>query len=1158
MSYNRAKLWAHSRHIARSGRERGNPLFTQYCSSQQHGNAIAFNISSLVFKFKDKMISLQKCSYFAVGLISMVGCLDTLRAQTSQLVTTPGQIVFNVQQGAIPAPQTLQVNTSNSQTVPFTIQATTSNGGQWLLFSQQTGNTPAQVLISANSAGLQPGTYNGAITITSGNVTNSPVSVPVILNVGSQFTVSPTSVAFSYQSGGAIPAAQSLAINSTGVAVPFSASATTTTGGTWLLLNPTSGTTPGSVSLSVNPSGLAAGTYNGVVHLASNSPGTSGLDVPVSLVVSASPTLSAAPSAGLNFSYQTGTTVPAAQTLTFSTNGAPIAFNVSPQTNNGGNWLVLSSFSGQATQSTPQVITVTPNVSGLQPGTYTGKVTVSAPGAANQSFDIPVSLLVSTNPLLQLGAAPAAFNYQLGGALPVIQTVQVNSSSTALPFNVSVTTTGGIWLTVTPISGTTPQALTLSASPQNLAPGQYTGTVSVTSPNAGNSPQSFAVTLNVSATTMLNASISSLTFNFQTTTLTPPQTQVVQVTSTGVPLNYTVASSTSTCGNNWLNVLPSSGTTPSSFSVAVSTAGITPQTCTGSISITSPGASNTITIPVAFNVSANPLLNIAPSNLSFSAPFGGTTLPQPAVISLSSTDPNTVIPFTVASGTTSGGNWLFVSSGTGNTPNNISVTVNPTGLTPGTYSGQITITSPNLPAAQVIPVTFTITSNVTATATPANVAFTIPANATVPVTQQVQITTSGTGALTFSASATTIQGGNWLTVSAPGGTTPGAITLSANATGLSQGVYNGQVTIQIPGASNSPLTIPVTLTVGPPNTIVVNNATFTFTSPAGATTNPATQAINVTSAGAPVNFTATVATTTCGNFLTATPTSGTTPATITLGVNVASLPIGTCNGTVTIGAPGIAPQVVNVTLTVTQAAVPQITAVVNAASSNPGSIAPGEIVTIYGANMGTTTLTTFIFANNSFATTVAGTQVLFDGIFAPIVYVRNDQLSVVVPFEVAGRPTVNIQVRYNGQTSAAFTQRVVDTAPGVFTTNQQGSGQGAIVNENGQVNGPGNPAGKGRIVAIYLTGGGVMSVGNTTGGVSPVTPLPTLPTNVPVTVTIGGQAAQVQYAGGAPGAIAGLYQINAVIPANIDSGTQPVVVNIGGVPAQGNVTLTVQ
>ena len=177
-------------------------------------------------------------------------------------------------------------------------------------------------------------------------------------------------------------------------------------------------------------------------------------------------------------------------------------------------------------------------------------------------------------------------------------------------------------------------------------------------------------------------------------------------------------------------------------------------------------------------------------------------------------------------------------------------------------------------------------------------------------------------------------------------------------------------------------------------------------------------------------------------------------------------------------------------------------------------------------------------------------------IAAPIIYTSVNQTSVVVPFEIAGRPTVNITVRRAGQTSVALNVRVVDFAPGLFTTNQQGTGQGAIINQNGTVNAITNPAAKGSVVAIYLTGAGLISTNPATGSVVGGNPLPVI--NAPVTVTIGGVNARVEYKGAAPQAIAGLYQFNVTVPLDAPSGVQPVSVNVGGVPAQTGVTLAIQ
>jgi uncharacterized protein (TIGR03437 family) len=134
---------------------------------------------------------------------------------------------------------------------------------------------------------------------------------------------------------------------------------------------------------------------------------------------------------------------------------------------------------------------------------------------------------------------------------------------------------------------------------------------------------------------------------------------------------------------------------------------------------------------------------------------------------------------------------------------------------------------------------------------------------------------------------------------------------------------------------------------------------------------------------------------------------------------------------------------------------------------------------------------------------------------------------------------------------------VQDTNPGLFTSNASGSGQAAALNQNFTINGPNNPEQRGNVIVLYATGMGQTSPGGTTGrimaGADLRRPL------APVTVRIGGQVAEVQYAGSAPGLVAGAVQINARIPQNSIIGPNvPVQVQIGNASSQGNVTISVQ
>ncbi|MBI3472639.1 MAG: hypothetical protein HY013_14890, partial [Candidatus Solibacter usitatus] len=188
-------------------------------------------------------------------------------------------------------------------------------------------------------------------------------------------------------------------------------------------------------------------------------------------------------------------------------------------------------------------------------------------------------------------------------------------------------------------------------------------------------------------------------------------------------------------------------------------------------------------------------------------------------------------------------------------------------------------------------------------------------------------------------------------------------------------------------------------------------------------------------------------------------------------------------------------------------------------------------------------------------TMIGDTRVLFDGIPAPMIYAASRIVSCVVPYALANRAFTSLQVEYLGVRSPAVTVRVSQTSPGIFTLNSTGSGPGAILNQDNSINGPNNPEAKGSYIVIYATGEGQTIPPGIDGaviGANPPQPIQR------VTVTIGGQAAEVLYAGSAPSFVAGVLQINARIPESVGSGPQQVVVNAGNASSQPGVTVSVR
>jgi uncharacterized protein (TIGR03437 family) len=195
-------------------------------------------------------------------------------------------------------------------------------------------------------------------------------------------------------------------------------------------------------------------------------------------------------------------------------------------------------------------------------------------------------------------------------------------------------------------------------------------------------------------------------------------------------------------------------------------------------------------------------------------------------------------------------------------------------------------------------------------------------------------------------------------------------------------------------------------------------------------------------------------------------------------------------------------------------------------------------------------------SNNRVPATLAGARVLVSGYPAPLIYASDKQSAAIMPFEVAGQATAEVRVEYNGNLSAPVTVPVTNTMPGIFAADGSGRGPGAIQNSDGSYNSPANPAASGSTIVLFAAGLGQLNPAQPNGSVVSGANLPAL--LYPVTVTIGGRTAQIAYAGPAPQAVAGLYQVNCVVPAGVASGQAPVVVTSDGRQSQPNLTVAVR
>ena len=221
-----------------------------------------------------------------------------------------------------------------------------------------------------------------------------------------------------------------------------------------------------------------------------------------------------------------------------------------------------------------------------------------------------------------------------------------------------------------------------------------------------------------------------------------------------------------------------------------------------------------------------------------------------------------------------------------------------------------------------------------------------------------------------------------------------------------------------------------------------------------------------------------------------------------------------------------------------EARAPQgLDAVVNAASFLPGPVAPGEMVTLFGAGLGPDEGASLqLNAAGMADTRLAGTRVLFGGVAAPVIYAQARQVSAVAPYGIGGQASVDVTVEYGGGTTNSVTVPVAPAAPGIF----------AVTNEDGTANSADHPAAIGSQVTIWATGEGATDPAGTDGKPA-ADPLPK--PLLQVAVNVG----DVTYAGGAPGLVAGVMQVNVRVARG-----GPLTLRVGDYESQPGVTLSVE
>jgi uncharacterized protein (TIGR03437 family) len=768
-------------------------------------------------------------------------------------------------------------------------------------------------------------------------------------------------------------------------------------------------------------------------------------------------------------------------------------------------------------------------------GTATCNLTLTGPAGSTQLVGVTGDFI--DNPTFTLDITPGATcKYSLSASSQSV-------SSSGGPGSVDVVTTSGCaW---TAVSNTNFVSISSGAS------GTGDGTVSYTV--AANTGAARSGTLTIAGQTYtVNQSAASSTgggggLSITTAQNLPPgnagANYSTTLTATGGQQPYTWSISGSLPPG--LSLTPSTGVisgTPSSSGVYGFTATVTDAAnnhASGNLSLTINGSSSG-----SFTI----------TNVSFAEGTVGQPYSQPlTTANFCSTPFSHNVNFSVTAGSLPGG---------------LSITSNPdsshsiTGTPQSSGAFQFTLTATDV-CGHTATQSFTIIiggapGSQSMTVSSTSLSFTAQNGSPAPADQTLTIS-ANTGTLNYSVAVNTNSGNNWLVAkSATTGTTPGSFTVGvANYSTLAPGPYTGSVVISS-SASNSPVIVKVTLTVNAAPSLILQGPTLIqlsqVASAAPKFTPVAVEQLALASGAGPVHFTASALTNDGSNWLSITPADGVTPQTLTASIDTGGLKPGNYTGTAVIRPDSGTPVTVNFTVTVTQQ-LPALVSLVNGASFLNGPVSPGEIVTVFGTALGP-----LIPANvqldqsGKVATNLAGTQLLFDGVPAAMIYSSAGQISAIVPYEVAGNAGTSVAVEYLGLSSGAVSVPVADSAPGIFVLNS--SGQGAILNQDGSVNSSTNGADPGSVISIFATGEGQTNPagvdGNVTGSQLPA-PL------LPVTVQIAGQTTQVLYAGAAPGEPSGVLQVNAMVPPSVPHGTSvPVVITVGTATSQTGVTVAIK
>ncbi|MCB1020982.1 MAG: putative Ig domain-containing protein [Acidobacteria bacterium] len=849
-------------------------------------------------------------------------------------------------------------------------------------------------------------------------------------------------------------------------------------------------------------------------------------------------------------------------------------------------------------------------------GTYTAILEKAEIGSGSV-YQTEVTFVVTTP--VSFSAEPTSLSLRaVSDGPPAMGSIRAQSSLLGDSYSaVTRTTRGGNWLSVRPLQGSLPKVMEVRANPAGLPAGQYNGFIDLQSAAAtdalGQAQIAVSFTVLPAEPDALTLAPSGLQGSFRQGGA--PRIFPIAASNSGSGSIVLDAQTVTANGGPWLNVSPSTGTasgaSPVTLYVTMDPVGLPPGTYKGSVVVNAPAAGGETLIPVTMTITgANGLLQLSRTGFSYRMEEGSN---PPAGYTFIRESQGRSLSWRAVATTTSAGSWLVATPSSGTTgPQSLSnVVVSGSQLAPGRYFGQIQVSSTDAAnSPQVATVALRVDPAGTALApvpSEFGVAFASPPSSGTLVnrlTRGIQVANPTASVQTLQIATSFPTGTPFFNASGDGQQiNPGeqvAVNIQASAASLSPGSYRGFLELAFEsGGPTARVEVLLVVAQGAPNGPAFLSEEGS--GPQQSACTPSKLDVIMVSPGdnfaidqgLPVAIEAFVFDD-CGNpsteaSVSATFSNGDDPVLLTRnsrgGYSGVWTPLRFRSGQASLKeqSSGERQQTqeeeqdeAQITIQANQlrttggttqvggslssfAGVPVISpgGAVSAASfaaSNP--LPPGGFISIFGGNLAPAVAEATSLPLPSQLSEVSVTAA---GQPVPLTFVSPNQINGVLPFGLTADSAQQIVVKNGNALSTPEAISVSRAQPAVFTQSFSGVGPGIVVGVRPDGSqflvGPTSRLSVGDAAVIYCAGLGLVDQEIDAADAAPGDPLAR--TVEGVSVTIGGVDASVFYAGLAPG-FAGLYQVNAIVPAGTPSGADvPLVLTIDEI-VNPTVTVAVQ